>query len=111
MELIGLEPTTSSLRTKRSPKLSYSPEYTANREKDKLSPAFGGILKVAATHYVRGQLWDYSPEYTANREKDKLSPAFGEILKVAATHCVRGQLWDYSPEIMADCQRSMDNGQ
>ena len=26
VELIGIEPTTSSLRTKRSPKLSYSPE-------------------------------------------------------------------------------------
>ena len=27
VELIGIEPTTSSLRTKRSPKLSYSPKY------------------------------------------------------------------------------------
>jgi hypothetical protein len=26
VELIGIEPTTSSLRTKRSPKLSYSPK-------------------------------------------------------------------------------------
>ena len=61
VELIGLEPTTSSLRTKRSPKLSYSPEYTANSERYKLSPAFGEILKVAATQCVRGQLWDCSP--------------------------------------------------
>ena len=54
---------------------------------------------------------ELQPRVHCNREKDKLSPAFGGILKVAATHYVRGQLWDYSPETMADCQRSMDNGQ
>jgi hypothetical protein len=81
VELIGLEPTTSSLRTKRSPKLSYSPVMTSRKIRRK-SEKYKGIM--VCEGYFGDSCENITAKNAKRREVKSLRPLSSSLRALGA---------------------------